>query len=190
MSERPASDRLVETWMSPRLYHALMTRGGRFELAVVGALLILGVAIGGHIYGRRLALRDIMERDATIALLQTEGEKLDTRFNEQTATLAEVQAKLKSVQAALEAIMPAENTYNIYPNQSMNVAGGRLTIALVGPPTNEGVNININGKQQSAAAGTVIHVAPDPSTTCEVGVQSFDMFKAVLTASCAAVKPQ
>jgi hypothetical protein len=85
--------------------------------------------------------------------------------------------------------MPSENTYNISPNQSIIVADGHLTVGLIGAPTNEGVNININGKQHSAAAGNVIDVALDPSMTCQVGVQSFDAFKAVLTASCATVKP-
>jgi len=174
--------------MSPRMYRVLMTRGGRFELVVVAAIFVLAVAIGGHIYGRRLALRELGERDAFILFLQNEGGKLEASFNEQTAKIAALQAELKSVQATLDAIMPAENTYNIHPNQSLTVAGGHLVIGLVGAPMNEGVNINVNGKQQLAAAGTVIHVAPDPATSCEVAVQSFDMFKAALTASCSAAK--
>jgi hypothetical protein len=40
------------------------------------------------------------------------------------------------------------------------------------------------------AAGDVIRVSPDPSTACQVQIQSFDMFKAVLVASCAATKSQ
>ena len=35
-------------------------------------------------------------------------------------------------------------------------------------------------------AGQVIDVAPDPSTNCQVKVQSFDMFKAVHRRACAA----
>jgi hypothetical protein len=66
----------------------------------------------------------------------------------------------------------------------MIVASGRLTIGLIGPPTNESINININGKQQSAATGDAIKFQLDPSTTCQVRVLSFDMFKAVLNASC------
>jgi hypothetical protein len=86
-------------------------------------------------------------------------------------------------------ILPTENTYNINPNQSLVVANGRLTVGLVGSPTNDSVNLNINGKTQSAPVGAVITSVLDPSTTCQVGVQSFDMFKAVLTATCAAAKP-
>ena len=85
----------------------------------------------------------------------------------------------------MDEIIPSKNTYNIKPNQSMIVAGGRLTIGLIGPPTNESVNININGKQHSVATGDVIRLTLDPRTTCQVRVQSFDMFKAVLNASCA-----
>ncbi len=187
MSERPASDRTVEVWISPRLYEALMTRGGRLRLAFVAAILILAVAIGGHVYGRMVAAHDVLERDATIQQLQSEIQKRELELYGQNGRLVALQSQFMTVQATLEAIRPAENTYNIDPNQAMIVAGGRLTIGLVGSPTNEGINININGKQHHAAAGDVI---PDPSTNCQVGVQSFDMLKAVLTAWCAEVKPQ
>ena len=95
-----------------------------------------------------------------------------------------MQNKLSTFEAALDEIIPSKNTYNIKPNQSMIVAAGRLTIGLIGAPTNESVNINVNGKQQSVASGDVISVTLDPPTTCQVRVQSFDMFKAVLNASC------
>ena len=189
MSERPASDRAVEVWISPRLYEALMTRGGRLRLAFVAAIVILGVAIGGLVYGRMVAAHDVLVRDATIQQLQSEIQKREPDLYGQNGRLVALQSQFMTVQATLEAIRPAENTYNIDPNQAMIVAGGRLTIGLVGSPTNEGINININGKQHPAAAGDVIHVALDPSTNCQVGVQSFDMFKAVLTAWCAEVKP-
>jgi hypothetical protein len=50
-------------------------------------------------------------------------------------------------------MVPSQNTYSFSPNQSMILADGRLTVGLIGPPTNERVNLNINGKQHSAAAG-------------------------------------
>src|SRR5262249_51371414 len=99
------------------------------------------------------------------------------------ATQVALQNKLSTFEVALERIIPSQNTYKIKPNQSMIVASGRLTIGLVGPPTNDSVNININGKQQAMATGDVIKVTLDPSTTCQVRVQSFDMFKVVLNAS-------
>jgi len=170
--------------MTPRLYRALMTRGGRIELAILAAVVIVVVAIVSHGYGKWLARSDVFDRDLTIQRLQGEGEKLESTVEAQLAKIASLQAKLKQLQATLDAMMPAEHTYNIIPNQSLIVGGGHLTIGLVGSPTNEYVTININGKQQSAAAGSVINVTPDPATRCEVTVQSFDMFKAYVAASC------
>ena len=174
---------------SPRLYGWLMARGGRFLVVAASAVLMLGGAIGGYILGLNLAHNDLATARVQIAQLQPENQRLKRQIIDQNAGLAGLQGKLTSIQAALNAIMPSENAYNISPNQSIIVADGHLTIGLIGSPTNESVNININGKQRSAAPGDVISVAIDPSTTCQVGVQSFDMFKAVLTASCAAVKP-
>jgi hypothetical protein len=54
--------------------------------------------------------------------------------------------------------------------------------------TNDGIKINVNGKQQSAAAGDVIRLTPDSSTACQLQIVSFDMFKAVVAASCASPK--
>jgi hypothetical protein len=190
VTERTGFDRRIEVEMHPRLYSALMTRKGRVLLITAVAVLILGVAVGGHIYGRILANRNIMARDATIQLVRADSQKLKAEINDQAAKLTTLQDKLTKVQAALDAILPSENTYNIVPNQSLIVADGHLTVGLIGSPANQGVNININGKPQLAAAGDVINVALDPSTTCQVEIQSFDMFKAVLTASCAAAKPQ
>jgi len=162
------------------------TSGGRFLLF---SAVVIG-AIGGYLLGLDLAYQDIAATKQLIRQLQAETQKFKKQIIDQNAVQVALQDKLKLAQAALNQIMPSKDTYNITPNQSLIVADGRLTIGLIGSPTNEGVNININGKQFSAASGDVIHAALDPSTTCQVGVQSFDMFKAVLRASCAAAKPQ
>lgn len=188
MSTRPTSSRSLRSGV--RRLSATFTPASRAALIVVGLLLIAGVGIGGHIYGRQLARSDTQERDSAILELRSETQKLDALINEQTGKLAALQTKLASVQAALDAIMPSQNTYVIQPNQSLIVADGRLTVGLVGPPTNEGITININGKQRSATAGDVIRIAADASTNCQVGIQSFDMFRATVTASCTAPKPQ
>ncbi len=186
MSARPTSARF-ETRIRRRLAAFI---GSRIGIVVIGVLLIAGVGIGGHMYGRQLARSDTQERDAAIIELRADLQKLDGQINEQNGKLAALQTKLTGVQATLEAIMPSANTYTIQPNQSVIAADGRLTLGLVGPPANEGVTININGKQQLVAAGDVVHLAPDSSTSCQVEVQSFDMFKAIVTASCTAAKPQ
>jgi hypothetical protein len=156
-----------------------------FFTAVAGVVILLGILIGGYLYGKYLSARDLGGRDIVIEELRSENQKLKRQVDEKTAQLTTVQAKLAGVQAALQAIMPAADTYNIGPNQTLIVAGGRLTVGMVGSPANESVTLNINGKQQSLGAG---QVAADPSTNCKVAVQSFDMFKAVLVASCAGAK--
>jgi hypothetical protein len=174
----------------PRLSRAAIGPGGRVRLIVLIVLLALGVAVGGHMYGRRLAFSDLAEREATIQLLQAEGEKLETKFSDQTAQLAALQAKLTGTQAALDAIMPSENTYHINPNQSLIIGDGNLTIGLIGSPTNENINLNINGKQQFAVAGDVLRVTPNAVTVCDIAIRSFDMFKAVIHASCEMAEPR
>lgn len=155
-------------------------------------LLIVAILVGAtsYIIGLNIAYLDIAAANQLIQSLRTENQKLKSQLAERTAKEVELQTKLATTQAALEAIIPSENTYLVKPNQSIIVANGRLTIGLIGPPTNESININVNGKHQSAATGDVINIALEPPTTCQVRVQSFDMFKAVLAASCAGAKPQ
>jgi hypothetical protein len=61
---------------------------------------------------------------------------------------------------------------------------------MVGPPANDSVLLNINGKSQAVAAGQTLTITPDPATRCLVNLQSFDVFKAVVVATCAAAKAQ
>jgi len=84
--------------------------------------------------------------------------------------------------------MPVAGTYNIVPNQTLIVGDGHLAVGMVGAPGNESVTLNIDGRPQTLAAGQVVSVSPDASTSCRVGLQSFDMFKAVMIASCTAAK--
>ena len=190
MSNNPASARPRPLGMFPRLYRRLIGPGHRLRLSVLVVLLVLGVTVGGHLYAKRLAANDIAERDATIQVLRSEGEKLEAKYSDQSAHLAALQAKLTNTQAELDAIMPSENTYHINANQSLIAGDGHLTIGLIGPPTNQGITLNINGKQQSLAAGDTLRVAPNPSTVCHVEVRSFDMFKAVIRAVCEIAEPR
>jgi cell division protein FtsB len=148
-------------------------------------LITILVGIGGYIVGLNVGYLDIAGARQLIQQLRSDNQKLKTQISDLNATQVALQNKLATFESALDEIIPSKNTYNIKPNQSMIVASGRLTIGLIGPPTNERVNININGKQQSAATGDVINITLDPRTTCQVRVQSFDMFKAILNASCA-----
>jgi hypothetical protein len=172
----------------PQLFRYFMTPRGRLVGAFICIVIILGIAIGSYFLAWTAGGSDLRAANLRVVQVQNENQRLLTINTNQLATITDLQSQIKSVQAKLSSIMPSENTYNINPNQALIVAGGRLTIGLVGSPSNETVNININGKPQAAAAGAVINAVLDPTTTCQVGVQSFDMFRAVLTATCADVK--
>jgi hypothetical protein len=175
--------------MSTRQNDPVTAPRSRFRTPA-GVVLVLFIMVSGYFWGRQFNSRDIQQRDSAILQLQSDGQRLAADIADQNATLTAVRAELSSTKATLDAIMPSLNVYNINPNQSLIAADGRLTIGFIGSPGNDGINLNVNGKQQKVAAGDVIRLSPDPSTTCQVQIQSFDMFKAVLVATCAAAKSQ
>jgi hypothetical protein len=59
----------------------------------------------------------------------------------------------------------------------------------MGSPANQNVTLNVSGKQHVAVAGDVITVPLEESTTCQVVVQSFDPFKAIIQATCSGKTP-
>jgi hypothetical protein len=162
----------------------------RFVSVIACIVALIAILVGGHLYGRFLAAKDLGGRDAAIEQLQAESQQQKRNIDQKSAQLTELEARLDRMKAQLESILPSKNTYNITPNQTLIVADGRVTVGLVGSPGNDSILLNINGKQQAAAAGQVITIGSDPSVNCQVAVQSFDMFMAVLTASCAGAKGQ
>ena len=157
---------------------------------LVAIIIIVGIVIGGHLYGRYLSSIDVADRVAQIEQLRAESQKQKRDIDGKSAQLTTLQDKLTKTQAALDAIMPSANTYNINPNQTLILGDGHLLVGLVGPPANDSVLLNINGKTQSVAAGQTLSVAPDPATKCQINLQSFDVFRAVVVATCAAAKAQ
>ena len=151
-------------------------------IVIVGLIAIL---IGGHLYGRYLSSVDLASREAQIEQLRAESQKQKRDIDGKSQQITQLQSKVTQTQAALDAILPSPNTYNINPNQTL-ILDGHLTVGLVGTPGNESVLLNINGKPQAVAAGQTINVSPDGTTKCQLVVQSFDVFKAVLVASCKA----
>ena len=159
-------------------------------VASATVLLLVGSTVVGYLLGRDLANNPLEAATSLLQQIQPENQRLKATVLNQNATIAELGAQLKKVQSDLNAIRPSENTYKINGNQSLIVGDGHLTVGLVGPPTNESVNININGKQHRAATGDVFEVAPDPATACRVRVQSFDMIEVIVHATCTAAKPK
>lgn len=185
MSDRTSANRTADGGLRRRLMN-----DNRFVIAAACVIAIACILVGGHFYGRYLSARDLGGRDTAIEQLRAQTQNIKRQLDSKSAQATELDAKLKKVQAMLDSIMPSANRYNIQPNQSLVVGDGHLTVGLVGAPGNESVTLNINGKDLSLGAGQVVKVTPDASIDCQVQVQSFDMFKAVLLASCAGAKPQ
>jgi hypothetical protein len=147
-------------------------------------LMCLGILIGGHLYGRYLASFNSTSTDNTITELVSQNQKQKRVSDSLSAELTAMGIKMQSAQATLDSIMPAPNTYTLKPNQTLIVGDGHLMLGMVGAPGNDAIVLNVNGKQQPLAAGQTINVAPDPATQCQLSVQSFDVFKATLVATC------
>lgn len=162
----------------------------RFVSVVACIVAIVAILVGGHLYGRYLASKEVGGRDNVIEQLQSQVQQQKRAADQKSAQISDLQAKLTRVQGQLEQIQPSKDTYNIMPNRTLMVADGKITVGLIGSPANESILLSVNGKQLVASAGQVIPAGSDPSTNCRVAVQSFDMFKAVLTATCAGGKSQ
>jgi cell division protein FtsB len=185
VTDNKRTGRTAETDLSSRAAWRLLTRRRRVYILLIETLLILGVALIGHITGRELARRQLLQREQTIVQLREERQQVSAELNRRADRILTLQTRLNHVQGVLDEIVPSENIYVMRPNQSLVVAGGRVTVGLVGSPTIQGVNINVNGKQQLVNAGDLVRVNLDEARTCQVTVQSFDMFKVVLHATCA-----
>ena len=184
MIDRTKSDRAAPANSRSRPFRA----GNRLVLAAAFVIVCLGSLIVGHLYGRYLASLDSTGRENAIAELRAQAQKAKTKSDSQAAELTAMEGKLKSTQAILDSIMPSANTYTINPNQTLIIGDGHLSVGLIGAPGNDSILLNVNGKQQSVAAGQTIGVTPDPATQCQLSVQSFDVFKATLVATCSGVK--
>ncbi len=189
MIDNTRADRPGQAGLSSRAAWRMLTRRRRTLILFIETALILFVAVVGHLTGRELGRRNLERREELVIELREELQKRGGELGRRVDQITALQVKLNAVQAALDAIVPSENTYNVIPNQSLLVGGGRITVGLVGQPANHTVTLNINGKEQAFAAGDTMTVPCDDRTTCVITVQSFDMFKATINSNCTAKKP-
>src|SRR5215471_13761788 len=73
---------------------------------LVVIIIIVGILIGGHLYGRYLSSIDLADREAQIEQLRAESQKQKRDIDSKSQQLTLLQDKLNKAQAALEAIMP------------------------------------------------------------------------------------
>lgn len=161
---------------------------GRVQKIVSFLILFLCGGFVGYVYGTFSASRDLKERDARILELTDKDQQTQQEIARKNSEMRLLQTQLDEVHAEMATMTPSKNTYEISPNHSIIAANGQLTVGLLGSPRGETLDININGKHISAAAGDVVKISPSAASVCEVRIQSFDMFKAVITASCEVAK--
>jgi hypothetical protein len=162
-----------------RTYRLFMTREGRYLLVTA----LMG-GIVGYLLGLNSAYVEISAGKLALQQSRAEAQKMKSEMAGEGVKTTAMESSIAKLQATLDELVPSENTYNIKANQSLIVGGGRITVGLIGAPANDSVTLNINGKRQQFGTGDVISVAADNQTNCQVRVQSFDMFKAVVTATC------
>jgi hypothetical protein len=156
-----------------------MTREGRYLLVTA----LMG-GIVGYLLGLNSAYVEISAGKLALQQSRAEAQKMKSEMAGEGVKTTAMESSIAKLQATLDELVPSENTYNIKANQSLIVGGGHMTVGLIGAPANDSVTLNINGKRQQLGTGDVISVAAHNQTNCQVRVQSFDMFKAVVTATC------
>ena len=184
MTETTASDRSVPR--SPRPSRFGIAPRYRFSLTV---LVILVIAWGCYTLGRHSGTHEVADYRKVNAQLRSENSQLITDKGEQASQITSLKNQLKSVQDQLGEFFLQTRNHQINANESKLVSIGQMIIGLIGTPRNESVDLNINGKQQSAAAGFVTDV--EFPTICRIEVISFDVLKssAAVRTTCTAVKP-
>jgi hypothetical protein len=68
--------------LSSRAAWRLLTRRRRVYILLIETLLILGVALIGHITGRELARRQLAQRELTIQQLREERQQVSAELNQ------------------------------------------------------------------------------------------------------------
>jgi hypothetical protein len=169
----------LSTSIRSRTYRLFMTREGRYLLVTA----LMG-GIVGYLLGLNSAYVEMSAGKLALQQSRAENQKMKSEMAGENVKTGAMESGIAKLQATLDQLVPSENTFNIKANQSLIVGEGRLTVGMVGAPTNDSVTLNVNGKRQPLGTGDVLNVAVDGQTNCQVRVQSFDMFKAVVTATC------
>jgi hypothetical protein len=125
---------------------------------------------------------------ATMDNLTKANNTLTKDNGDQKSQINNLQGQLNDVQGKLAAIMPAPNVYLLDQNRSQMVPYDHMSIGLVGNPRSDSVDLNINGKQYTAAVGDVITIPIEQTMTCQVRIISSSVLKAQAEVNAACVQ--
>jgi hypothetical protein len=186
VAEMMTTDRSAAT--SPQPSYLKTTQ--RRWLPITGrTVLILAVVIGSYTLGRHWRAQDIADYNSKIMTLQKDNDSLTKTSSDQRRQIDSLTSQLKSAQVQLDEIFRPTRKLEIKANESKRISVDQLIIGLIGTPRNENVDMNVNGRKYTAAAGNVTNV--QLSTNCRIEVMSFDVLtsSAVINTTCTTVKP-
>src|SRR3974377_2541915 len=102
--------------------------GSRFRGLATSAVGVLVALIIGYLLGLLSGRSYLLATRALLQQTQSENQSLKSENVDANAKLAELEANLTNVRAALEAMTPKKNAYNLTPNQSFIVDDVASTI--------------------------------------------------------------
>ncbi len=73
----------------------------RFVSVAACIVAVVVILVGGHLYGRYLADKDLGGRDNVIAQLQVENQQVKRNIDQKSAQLSQLQAKLDKLKPSL-----------------------------------------------------------------------------------------
>lgn len=158
------------------------------KILLVPIVLLIVSGIGGFTLRGRMDEARVGDANQRFLQHRSENKELKSQIFSLSEKLERTMTEVGAAQDGLKTIMPSENTYVVKVNHAIIIEGGYLTVGLIGPPTSEYLEINVNGKHHLTTAGDVIDVTPSLSLRCKVAIQSFDMFSVVIAVSCGRVE--
>jgi hypothetical protein len=136
------------------------------------------IAVVSFVVGRTIGRWGITGLEDAIKNLNKDNLELTDKAKALEFKNVELDNALKGAKDEI-AKLSSNNVYEIETNQSQSVpTRDNFTIGVVGIPGNQKVELNINDKRYSAAAGEVIPVSINRSLNCRIEVMSFNVIKA------------
>jgi hypothetical protein len=147
-------------------------------MRLVGRLvLIVALAFGFYTLGRNGRKGEIDNLKKDNSLVRLHRDELQKKNATQSDEIRNLTAEIKKAKAENAELFHPSRTVEIITGESKFISVDQLTIALNGAPRNDGVDLNINDKQQTKVAGDSITV----STTCRLVITKIDLQKQSVT---------
>lgn len=146
-------------------------------------VLLVAIAWGFYTLGRNWGGEEIAAINLKVREIELQRDNFKKTSDLQKAEIEDLRLKLKKSETDLGEFFHPSRAIELTTGESKFISVDQLTIALNGTPRNDGVDLNINGKQQTKVAGDSIAI----STTCRLVITKIDILKpaVVINSTCA-----